>query len=183
MQSIFVGILTFIFICSPAIIAQAAAPIVLDPLLDGILPTCHGSKAFDRFRRSVASRHGYDASGKRINPNAVIAISAPLAPAMGSITATNKGLYTQVIVPLNGNFRSLPMHAIEFAFGNENGINITTIQFSTSKSDVYKIFGRDIRAASRIINQRVQAGETGADQSITFDENGGRARIICDISN
>ncbi|WP_157080596.1 hypothetical protein [Methylobacterium variabile] len=166
-----------------AVPARAGTPIVLDPLLNGLLPTCYGSKSFDQFRRSVAARHGYDSTGKRVNPNAPIAVPATIAPALGSITAKNKGDYTEVIVPVSGKFRSLPVAAIEFAFGNENGINVTTIRFAESKSEVNKVLGKDIRTASRLIKQRVQAGETGADQSVTLEEKDGQTRLFCDTSN
>ena len=173
------------FVCFHGLItpAWATTPVVLDPLLGGLLPTCYGSKLFDQFRRSVAARHGYDADGKRLNPSAPIAIPAALAPALGSITARNKGEYTEVIVPVSGSFRSLPVTAVEFAFGNENGINVSTIRFAASKSEVNRILGNDIRAASRLIKQRVRSGETGADQSVTLEEKDGQTRLFCDTSN
>ncbi|GJD52898.1 hypothetical protein OPKNFCMD_5665 [Methylobacterium crusticola] len=112
-----------------------------------------------------------------------IAVPRDFRPAIGAITADNKGDYTEVKVPLSGRFRSLPVNAVEFAFGNENGIDVTILRFGASRSEVAKVLGRDIARASRIIRQRVRAGETGADQSVTLDEQGGQARLVCDTSN
>ncbi|MGU3536793.1 hypothetical protein [Methylobacterium sp. A54F] len=162
---------------------NAAASVVLDPLLGKLLSDCDGSKSFDQFRRSIAARHGHDASGKRLDPNAPIMASAEIKSAMGPITSVNKGEYTEVNVPLSGTLRSLPVSAVDFVFGNENGINMASVRFATSRSEVVKVIGRDVARAKRLLRQRVRAGETGADQSATIDIKDGQGRLVCDTSN
>ncbi|RVU19475.1 hypothetical protein [Methylobacterium oryzihabitans] len=162
---------------------RAENTIVLDTFFSGILPRCQGSKSFEQFRTSLADRYGHDANGKRLKSNTPVTAPTEIKPALGSISAKNKGEYTLVLVPLSGTFRSLPVSAVEFVFGNENGYDMTIVRFSASRSKVAQVLDQDIARAKRLLKRRFQAGETGADQSVTLDVEGGQTRLICDTSN
>lgn len=170
----------FLIACSGA--ARAEQGVKLDDFVGGLVPNCEYSSTFERFRRSVAARYGRNMDGKRTKSNAALAVPAEIKSVMGSIASRNKGEWTEVVVPVTGTIRSLPVRALEFAFGNQNGISVTSLHFEWPKAEVQKILARDIAHGSDSIKHKIQSGELADGASVTLKETEGRARLVCDVS-
>ncbi|WP_455959878.1 hypothetical protein [Methylorubrum aminovorans] len=173
-------IAAFLIACSGA--ARAEQGVKLDDFVGGLVPNCEYSSVFERFRRSVAARYGRNMDGKRTKSNAVLVVPAEIKSVMGSIASRNKVEWTEVVIPVTGTIRSLPVSAIEFAFGNQNGISVTSIHFVWSKADVQKILGPEIARGSEFIKYQAQNAELADGASIALNEIQGRARLVCDVS-
>jgi hypothetical protein len=153
-------------------------PDALDGFLEGLLRECHGSPEFDRFRRTLAEQHGFNADGTQRNPGRQVAIPDAIRPLVGRAVA-KKGQFTQVVVPLTGRFRSLAVMGLEFSFGNENGINALVVRFAEPPQRVRTVLGPAVAEGAR----RLKAmAHTGAGGMITISSEQGRAMLVCDTS-
>lgn len=170
----------FLIACSGA--ARAEQGVKLDDFVGGLVPNCEYSSAFERFRRSVAARYGRNMDGKRTKSNAALVVPAEIKSVMGSIASRNKGEWTEVVIPVTGTIRSLPVSALEFAFGNQNGISVTSLHFVWPKAEVQKILARDVARGTDFIKHKIQNGELADGASVTLNEIEGRARLVCDVS-
>jgi hypothetical protein len=155
-------------------------PDALDGFLGGLLPLCEGSPEFDRFRRTLAERHGSYADGVRRNPGQA-AIPDSIRPLIGRAVAKNKGQYTQVVVPLTGRFRSLAVTGLEFSFGNENGINALVVRFAEPPQRVRAVLGAAVADGARRLKTMQARGEH-AGGVINIGSERGRATLVCDTS-
>lgn len=138
---------------------------------------------FDRFVRSLIDRYGNsftDAPARAADHTEVAIVVPPeLAGAIGRAKSQNQGDHTLVTVPLKGSFGGLAVSRLEFAFGNENGINAATLVFSASRADVVKAFGASVARGNKKGEEQGQDG-AGYSAEIPADEPG---RILCDWSS
>jgi hypothetical protein len=179
-------------ICARAALASAlllaSAPFsfgqttdALDGFLEGLLPECEGSLEFNRFRKTLAERHGFNFDGSRVNPRRQVAIPESVRPLIGRAVARNKGEYTHVVVPLKGKFRSLAVTALEFSFGNENGINALVVVFAEPPQRVRAVLGAAVADGARRPKAMEARGEH-AGGVINIGSERGRTTLVCDIS-
>lgn len=163
-------------------VSRAEQGVKLDDFVGGLVPNCEYSSAFERFRRSVAARYGRNMDGKRTKSNSALVVPLEIKSVMGSVASRNKGEWTEVVIPVTGTIRSLPVSAIEFALGNQNGISVTSIHFAWPKADVQKILGPEIARGSELIKHQTRNEELTDGASIALNEIRGRARLVCDVS-
>lgn len=137
---------------------------------------------FELFVRSLVERYRNDFSQDpqpaADRSNVKLEIPADLAGSIGPVTARNEGDHTLLSMPLKGSFEGLPVKALEFVFGNENGINTAVLVFNGSRADVVKTFGASI-ARGNAKGEAASADGAGYGAIIPEDEPG---RIICDWS-
>ena len=137
---------------------------------------------FELFVRSLVERYHNDFSADpqpaADRSTVKLEIPADLAGSIGPVTARNEGDHTFLSIPLKGSFQGLPVKALEFAFGNENGINTAVLIFAGSRADVMKTFGASI-ARGNAKGEAAGADGAGYAAIIPEEEPG---RIICDWS-
>ncbi len=137
---------------------------------------------FELFVRSLVERYRNDftpdAQPAADRANVKLEIPADLANVIGPVTTRNEGDHTFLSIPLKGSFEGLPLKALEFAFGNENGINTAVLVFAGSRADVVKTFGASI-ARGNAKGEAASADGAGYGAIIPEEEPG---RIICDWS-
>lgn len=88
--------------------------------------------------------------------------------------------HTLVSVGLNGSFFGKPVTMIEFAFGNENGVNAATLVFAAPRQAVVKQFGAGLARAEARGRQEEKSGQGPGFSAIIPPEDPGR--ISCDWS-
>ena len=165
-----------------AALSSASSPgaDALDGFLSGLLPECEGSPEFNRFRSTLNERHGHNADGSPIKPNHQVAVPERIKPLIGRAVASNKGQFTQVLVPLRGRFRSLTVTELEFSFGNENGINAAAVIFEEPLQRVRAVLGSAVAEGKKRLKAVEEKGDAGGEIAISAVR--GRAALVCDLS-
>lgn len=99
----------------------------------------------------------------------------------------NPGGYYHIFVLLKGKFRGLDVIAVEFAFGDENGIHTSAVIFANSLEDVNNALAKTVEAANKRAKDEyaklIEEGGGDADPdklAIEFIE--GHAKLTCDMS-
>lgn len=175
------GAAIFMSALLPVTAAHAAG---LDGFLSGFRACDYADEGdpFERFVHSLAERYGnpFTDAPASAAERAEVAIVVPpeLASAIGRPKSQNQGDHTLVTVPLKGSFGGLAVSRLEFAFGNENGINAATLVFSASRADVVKAFGASVARGNKKGEEQGQDG-AGYSAEIPTEEPG---RILCDWS-
>jgi hypothetical protein len=177
----FVGVIVGLFVFSgPSYSAN------LNTFLANLDQNCRGTDAFEAFRASLVRRYAYPK-----DPQQEIAIPGELRSLMGRIRVRhipNPGGYFHVFVPLKGRFRELDVVAVEFVFGDSNGINSAAIVFADSFKNVNKTLGKGVEVANKRIQEEyakaVEDGSGGADpETLAVELIKGRVKLTCDMSN
>ncbi len=142
-----------------------------------------GSTPFGRLARSLAEKYRNPFS-PRPRPSAIdtsvrIAIPAGLSAAFGKEEVVNHGEYTAVSLPLFGSFGGLAVKALQFSFGNENGISVTSLVFAAQRTEVEHVFGAAVARGAAAGSRAGEAGQARYSAAIPEVE---PARIICDWS-
>ena len=138
---------------------------------------CDMSPEFNTFWRAAAERFN---RGLQIKQNVKIPLPRDLAAAIHISKATAKPIkdeYTDVRIPVQGQWLGVPIKSIEFAMGIENGISVTVIVFDAPRSEMIRAFGPAVRRGQAILKRQ---NMDGAEQSIDFLKD--RAAIVCDSS-
>lgn len=149
----------------------------LAPLLAGF-ERCHANAAFKAFEESVMKRYSNDFGAKVARDDSRIAIKVPavLQGALGPARSTLKPDYTEVSVPLKGQFSGLAVRAVIFHFGNENGIGSRALAFEAPLAVVRERFAKGLAAA--------QKAQSTREVAVTFKVEADPApAILCDFSN
>lgn len=184
--------MTYSRICARAALAGALllasapctfgqTPDALDGFLDGLLPECEGSPEFNRIRSTLIERYGFNSEASRLNPGRQLAIPESIRPLIGRAVAKNHGEFTKVIVPLTGRFRTLAVAALDFSFGNENGINATVVMFAEPPKRVRAVLGSAVAEGARRLKAMADRGDA-APGVIAISPVRGRATLVCDLS-
>jgi hypothetical protein len=174
-------------ILSAFIIALAATPAAAQgvdfaPLLDG-LESCRFNDAHDAFWRSLGERYGnnFGEKGARDDKSVKIKIPDALKAGIGAARSANKGEYTDVVAPLSGVYKGLPLRSIEYSFGNENGIWVATLNFAAPRADVARVFGKTVAEANRA-GARAMKSDDGVGYSVEIPK-GAQGAVTCNRSN
>lgn len=102
-----------------------------------------------------------------------------IAGAVGEPDATNHGEYTEVRLPLTGDYGGLPVRMLALTFGNENGIFAARLLFDASRTAVEARFGEAVRAANAAGDAAWETEGYGHSVAIPEEEPGS---ITCDWS-
>lgn len=128
---------------------QAASAASLDRFL-GTFESCEVADLFWGYADAVGSRFANPCCEPgEAAVNDAVAIDPPqmIAGAVGDPDATNHGEYTEVHLPLTGDYAGMPVRLLAFTFGNENGIFAARLLFGVSRAAVESRFGEAVRAA------------------------------------
>jgi hypothetical protein len=155
---------------------QAAAGANFDRFLNGLDHACKAPPAFDAFWKSIVGRYGYSEDGKK--PKVVV--PADLMAAFGPITATDKGQYVDVSIPLDGTFRELKLTRIAFFVGKENGISGYRVEFAETPARLKAVLGAAVAKGKK---QMAAEDDAGTGMSTDFDFKKGAVAVYCDFSN
>lgn len=129
--------------------AQAASAASLDRFL-GTFEACEVSDLFRGYAETLGSRFANPCCEPgETAVNEAVAIDPPgmVAGAAGEPDATNHGEYTEVRLPLSGDYAGMPVRLLAFTFGNESGIFAARLLFGASRTAVEARFGEEVRAA------------------------------------
>ena len=182
----------FLFVLIFSSVARAE-PLSFDAFLAGGA-SCKPSRDFEAFHEDIVQKYRNDAGsrGARVD-HAVKAripaglrggfgkarIPAGLRGGFGKARSVNLGGYTQVNVPVSGAWRGLRLAGIEFALGNETGVQSWKFIFSEPRSAVARVFGKEVEAADRALKRDPEARDFGHSAKIP---SGARGEIACDMS-
>lgn len=144
----------------------------LDHFLDGMLNGCQMSGEFDHFKTSLAERAM--GTGKTYIP-------AEIRDAVGRASVREESEYYEVNVPLSGTWHGLPVRAIGFSFGKENGIHAWGVEFAASAAEVKRVFGPTLARSRKIFMSGDDADMLSPD-AIDIINRGGVVSYICDMS-
>ncbi|TDX64728.1 hypothetical protein EDE12_10418 [Methylosinus sp. sav-2] len=143
--------------------------------------SCRQSQAFTTLHKNIGDRYGNDADSKNTKVNQSVSVKIPpeIRAGIGKARSVNKGEYTQVVVPLDGFWRGLKLQELEFAVGNENGVQQWRIRFSEPRSAVLRVFGTEVSAANRALKTDPDRAPFGHSAKIPKGSSG---EIVCDFS-
>ncbi|WP_156967855.1 hypothetical protein [Methylosinus sp. PW1] len=157
-----------------------ADPVDFDTFFDNAA-RCRQSQAFVTLHRNIGDRYGNDAESKNTQVNQSVRVTIPLEirAGVGKARSVNRGEYTQVVVPLDGLWHGLKLRELEFAVGNQNGVQQWRIRFSEPRSAVLRVFGTEVSAADRALKADPESAPFGHSAKIPKGSNG---EIVCDFS-
>ena len=169
----------FLFVLIFSSVARAE-PLSFDAFLAGGA-SCKPSRDFEAFHEDIVQKYRNDAGsrGARVDHAAKARIPAGLRGGFGKARSVNLGGYTQVNVPVSGAWRGLRLAGIEFALGNETGVQSWKFIFSEPRSAVARVFGKEVEAADRALKRDPEARDFGHSAKIP---SGARGEIACDMS-
>lgn len=172
------GVLAALLAGAPA----SAQELDFTPLFDG-LESCRLNDAHTAFWRSLGERYGNDfgARGARNDTSVAIRIPAALANGLGATRSVNKREYTEVVTPLSGRYKGLPLRSIEYSFGNENGVWVATLHFAAPRGEVARVFGKTVDEANRA-GARAMKSDDGVGYSVEIPK-GAQGALTCNRSN
>lgn len=141
---------------------------------------CKPADAFARFKDDVWKKYGQysNAFVPLVEPQITVRIPPEIAAGFGRVRQIKKEGYTEVRVPVTATWGDLPLAAIEFNFGIENGISLYSIRFAARREAVVGAFGGRVAAAAKAL-ERESIGTAGMSIEISKD----KPAIVCDSSN
>ena len=152
----------------------AAAQASLDSLLAGLDDGCARTALFQAWQDDLVARHLPD---NGVAPGH--ADVGAFAGAIGRERVVDRGEWLEVKVPLQGTWRGVPVSALVFSFGRQNGIYAHAVEFAAEASTVREVFqARVERSAARL------AAEGDGDFAVSTGlDLEGRVALWCDFSN
>lgn len=167
-----------------AVLATAAQAQTADftTMFDGV-EACRINAAHDAFWRSLGERYGNSFGTKTARDDASVVLRKPasLAAAIGPARPKNLGEYTDVVVPLSGVYKGLPLRSVDYSFGNENGIWVVTLRFAAPRAEVARAFGKAVAAGERA-GKRAMRSDDSVGFSVEIPK-GADGAIVCNRSN
>lgn len=156
---------------------DASRLVDLKKLIGTVQYGCLGGPAYRAFTQSLI--HEFP-----INVDRPIVIVAPpgIAEVLGKATVTNKGEYTEFVVPvLRGHLSGLKVTSLLVAVGNENGIRVDGIEFDAPKAKIESAFKSELAEAKRWAKKRRAMNDNPPTFSVEVQN--GRALLVCDSSD
>ena len=149
-------------------VSPAATGADLAALLDGVERQCQYNKMLEGFWRHLA------------NPKQAIGVLQPeLQKAIGAISVTDQPDFRMYSIPVQGAWHQVPVKQIQFGLGKGNGIHVLMVEFDAAAPEAKAIF-EPLVQRSKLDMANDPNNTLDATTDLVID--GGKARLICDLS-
>ena len=140
----------------------------LSPLLDGVEQQCHYNDLLERFWRRLP------------DPEQALSVLNPkLKVAIGDISVTDEPDFRMYSIPVRGTWRQVPVNQIQFGLGKGNGIHVLLVEFAAAPQQARAVF-EPLVTRSKLAMSEDPDNTLDATTDLVID--GGKARLICDLS-
>ncbi|WPL12570.1 hypothetical protein Thiosp_02342 [Thiorhodovibrio litoralis] len=149
-------------------LAIADASVDLGILLDGVEQQCRYNDLLERFWRNLSEPE-----------KALGVLNQELLGAIGDIQVTDEADFRMYSIPVRGTWRQVPVSQIQFGLGKGNGIHVLLVEFAAPPQQARVVF-EPLVTRSKLAMSEDPDNTLDATTDLVID--GGKARLICDLS-
>lgn len=148
--------------------ARGDASVDLGPLLDGVEQQCRYNAVLERFWRDLSQPE-----------QALGVLDQTLKGAVGDILVTDEADFRMYSIPVRGTWHQVPVSQIQFGLGKGNGIHVLLVEFDAAPQQARAVF-EPLVTRSKLAMSQDPDNTLDATTDLVID--GGKARLICDLS-